>query len=176
MAESRLSWPTGRGNSFLLPGFEGKRRTPLLAIRTFCLACMGGNAQLVTECHSTTCRLYAYRAGAIEPGADRRLLRVIKAYCAGQCLTGEDPFGCTAGKEYLDLGACSLWPYRRGRNPARAGMGNVRNLKSSVAPHPHPVSRSRIDEKAPGHSPPEPSFLSPIPCPILPDSKEADHA
>lgn len=226
MAESRLSWPTDRGNSFLLPGFEGKRRTPLLAIRTFCLACMGGSAQLVAECPSTTCRLYAYRAGAIEPGADRRLLRVIKTYCAGQCLAGEDPVGCTAGKGYLDLGPCSLWPYRRGRNPhygderreklrrhaqeqyqlagrearfrpridgsdsdhspghlatheglsegeIRCGrLGETRrrspHLRQSEVPgrtfaHPEnlnaptavqdPVSRSRIDEKAPPHSP-----------------------
>jgi len=176
MAESRLSWPTGRGNSFLLPGFEGRRRTPLLAIRTFCLACMGGSAPLVMQCPSSTCRFHAYRCGTIAAGADRRLLRIIKAYCAESCLPVEDSAGCTAGKEYLDLGACSLWPYRRGRNPfysestrekrrrqgLRYGFGTVQN----------PVSRSRIDESDPGHSPghpdPEPSLLSPIPCPGTP--------
>jgi len=156
MAESRLSRLTDRGNSNFLPGFEGKRRTPLLAIRTFCLACMGGSAQLVAECPSTTCRLYAYRTGAIEPGADRRLLRVITAYCAGQCLPTEDPAGCTAGKEYLDLGPCSLWPYRRGRNPFFSEAARVKRreqgLRYGFGTVQDPVSRSRIDETPPAHS------------------------
>ena len=112
MAESRLSRPPGRHNPISLPGFEGKRRTPLLAIRAFCLACMGGSAQLVAECAASTCPFHGQRMGAIEPGADRRLVRVIKSYCACQCLVVEDQATCTAGKGYLDLSPCPCWPYR----------------------------------------------------------------
>lgn len=152
MAESRLSRPANRGNPSPLPGFEGKRRTPLLAIRAFCLACMGGSAQLVAECASTTCPFHGQRTGTIEPGASRRLLKVIKAYCAGQCLSQGDPVGCMAGRGYLDLSPCPCWPYRMGRNPAKAGLGRVENLGAFRKPHPQPVSRSRIDEKAPAHN------------------------
>jgi len=156
MAESRLSRPPSRGNPVPLPGFEGKRRTPLLAIRTFCLACMGGSAPLVAECSSPACPFHGQRMGAIEPGADRRLVRVIKSYCAGQCLAAEDPAGCTAGKEYLDLGPCSLWPYRRGRNPFFSEATRVKRreqgLRYGFGTVQDPVSRSRIDETPPAHS------------------------
>ena len=53
----------------VVPGFEGKRRTALESIRRFCLACMGGSAQLVAECASTTCTFHGYRMGVIEEGA-----------------------------------------------------------------------------------------------------------
>jgi len=155
MAESHLSRPPGRGNPIPLPGFEGKRRTPLLAIRAFCLACMGGSAPLVAECAASTCPFHGQRMGTIEPGADRRLVRVIKSYC-GQCLSAEDQAACTAGKGYLDLSPCPCWPYRTGRNPSRAGMGNRGNLGVFGKPHSQPVSRSRIDEATPAHSFPHP--------------------
>ncbi|QAZ69670.1 hypothetical protein [Solidesulfovibrio carbinolicus] len=55
--------------------------------------------------------------GVIEQGADRRLVRVITGYCREQCQPGEEPATCTAGKVFMDLEPCVLWPFRTGRNP-----------------------------------------------------------
>ncbi len=160
MAESRLSRPPSRGNPIPLPGFEGKRRTPLLAIRAFCVECMGGSAQLVAECAASTCPFHGQRMGTIDPGASRRLLKVIKSYCAGQCQSQEDPAGCSAGKGYLGLAPCPCWPYRLGRNPyfsekARAER-RERGLKYGFGAAQEPVSLSRIDETPPAHTFPHP--------------------
>lgn len=51
-----------------LEGYEGKRLTPLAAIRTVCRSCMGNSAQLVADCSSDACPLHPYRSGVIEPG------------------------------------------------------------------------------------------------------------
>lgn len=104
-------------NKPVIRGFEGKRRTALESIRRFCLACMGGIAPLVAECASTTCTFHGHRMGVIEQGADRRLVRVIAGYCREECQPGEDPAACTAGKVFMDLEPCVLWPFRTGRNP-----------------------------------------------------------
>lgn len=97
-------------------GFDGPRKTALESIRLFCLGCMGGARSLVADCPSSDCIFYPYRSGAIEPGASRRLLKVIKSYC-DICAPGGDVAGCTAGKNYLDLSPCPSWPYRMGRSP-----------------------------------------------------------
>jgi hypothetical protein len=99
-----------------VPGFDGPRKTALESIRSFCVGCMGGQHSLVTDCPTTDCAFYCYRYGAIEPGASRRLLRVVKGYCDG-CASGGDVAGCMAGKKYLDLSPCPIWPYRRGVSP-----------------------------------------------------------
>jgi len=99
-----------------VPGFDGPRKTALESIRLFCLGCMGGARSLVAECPSEDCIFYLYRSGAIEPGASRRLLKVIRSYCDA-CAPGGDVAGCTAGKIYLDLSPCPIWPFRSGRSP-----------------------------------------------------------
>jgi len=99
-----------------VPGFDGPRKTALESIRLFCVQCMGGSFALVAECPSVDCIFYPYRSGAIEPGASRRLLRVIRSYCDA-CAPGGDVAACTAGKNYLDLSPCPVWPYRMGRSP-----------------------------------------------------------
>jgi len=99
-----------------VPGYDGPRKTALESIRLFCVGCMGGSFALVAECPFTACIFYPYRMGAIEAGASRRLLKVIKSYCDG-CAPGGDVAGCTAGKIYLDLAPCPIWPYRRGVSP-----------------------------------------------------------
>ena len=100
----------------VVPGYDGERKTPLEAIRAHCVRCQGGSFALVSDCNSPACPFYAYRSGAISEGASRRLLRVIKSYCDA-CAPDGDAAGCTAGKCYLDLAACTLWPFRRGRSP-----------------------------------------------------------
>jgi len=99
-----------------VPGYDGPRKTALESIRLFCIGCMGGSFALVAECPSVDCIFYPYRSGAIEPGASRRLLRVIRSYCDG-CAPGGDVAGCTAGKVYLALAPCPVWPFRRGVSP-----------------------------------------------------------
>lgn len=99
-----------------VPGFDGERKTPLESIRACCVQCQGGSYALVSECTSPDCPFYQYRAGAIEEGASRRLLRVIKGYCAA-CAPDGDVAGCTAGCGYLSLSPCPLWPFRTGRSP-----------------------------------------------------------
>ena len=97
-------------------GFDGPRKTALESIRLFCVQCMGGQRNLVADCPSTGCIFFNYRMGEIADGASRRLLRVIRTYCGG-CAPGGDVAGCTAGKIYLALSPCPLWPFRAGSNP-----------------------------------------------------------
>lgn len=99
-----------------VPGFDGPRKTALESIRLFCIGCMGGSFALVTKCPSVNCAFHAYRSGAIEAGASRRLLKVIRSYCDG-CALGGDVAGCTAGRNFLDLTPCPIWPFRSGRSP-----------------------------------------------------------
>lgn len=96
-----------------VPGFEGKRLTPLRTIATFCRECFGGPAK---DCAATDCIFHPYRQGTIPEGASRQLVRVIKRYCEG-CLPKESPASCTACVEYRGLAPCACWPYRMGRNP-----------------------------------------------------------
>ena len=100
-----------------VPGYDGKRQTALESIRAFCVGCQGGQHSLVTACPSTACAFFPYRSGSIADKADRRLLRIIATYCREQCLPQEDPRDCTAGKMFLDLSPCPVWPFRTGRSP-----------------------------------------------------------
>ncbi len=96
-----------------VPGYAGKRRTPLQSMATFCRQCFGGPAG---ECPSRDCIFWPYRTGTISEGASRNLVQVIRQYCQG-CLAMENPAGCAAGGDYLGNPACPCWPYRLGRNP-----------------------------------------------------------
>jgi len=99
-----------------VPGYDGPRKTALESLRLFCIGCMCGSFSQVSDCPSVDCAFYLYRMGIIEDGASRRLLKVIKTYCDG-CAPGGDVAGCAAGKNYLDLVPCPVWPYRRGVSP-----------------------------------------------------------
>jgi len=105
-----------RNTKLAVPGFDGPRKTALESIRLFCIGCMGGKFSLVTDCPSVDCIFYPYRMGIIPDGASRRLLKVIKTCCDG-CAPGGDVAGCTAGRNFLDLTPCPIWPYRRGVSP-----------------------------------------------------------
>ncbi|WP_043599983.1 hypothetical protein [Solidesulfovibrio magneticus] len=103
-------------NKPAVPGFDGPRKTALESIRLHCVQCQGGSFALVADCSSKDCLFYPYRSGSIEPGASRRLLKVIRSYC-DTCAPGGNVAGCTAGRCYLDLSACPIWPFRSGRSP-----------------------------------------------------------
>jgi len=101
----------------VVAGFDGPRKTALGSIRNFCMQCMGGSHALVTDCPSISCIFFPYRSGVIKDGADRRLQRIIKQYCNEQCLQKENSKDCMAGKVYMDLEPCPLWPFRTVRSP-----------------------------------------------------------
>lgn len=142
--------------SATLGGYEGKRLTPLAAIRAICRSCMGNSSQLVADCVSDACPLHPYRSGVIEPGASRRLLRIIKTFCAS-CAADGDAAGCAAGRAHLDLLPCVLWPYRLGKSPfvsarvreKRRELGRKYGFGSAQ----EPVSAARIDDEVVGDSP-----------------------
>ena len=94
-----------------------KKFTPLQSIRKECLYCMGGSFKLVAECETITCGLWSYRTGRIEPGADRRLLRVIRQFCL-QCVGSAIEVRKCTGK-LLDGTICNLHPYRHGKRPKK---------------------------------------------------------
>lgn len=203
MAESRLSRPTSRGNPFPLPGFEGKRRTPLQAIRAKCLWCAGNSANEVRLCPVEGCALHEYRAGHRPETATLTPIKAIKAKCR-DCygLSWADVQDCP-GLGLAD-GPCPLHAYRLGKNPnistetreaMRQRAKDTRlaekrrrspHVGDAEAPgrtfthpedlntgnaHPHPVSRSRIDETAPAHTFPHPEHES---RPVV--GQEACHA
>lgn len=181
MAGHALSRARARGNPTSLPGYQGKRLTPLLAIQTFCRSCMGGNALMVGACASTTCKLHVYRCGSIAAGADRRLLRIIKSYCAENCLPLEDAAACIAGMDYLDHPACPLWPYRQGRNPFYSEVARDKRrrqaLERGLGQGYDGISSVRIDESDRAHSCGHPvtqaSLLTLLPRPVSPATESA---
>jgi hypothetical protein len=92
-----------------------KKLTPLQSIRKECVYCMGGSFDLVSNCNSDTCTLYPYRTGKIQEGADRRLLRIIRAFCL-ECVDGYSEVRKCDGK-MLDGHKCKFHPYRLGKRP-----------------------------------------------------------
>lgn len=103
-------------NKPALSGYDGPRKTALESIRSHCRQCMGDNLALIRECQTKGCALHSYRTGEIETGASRRLLKVIRSFC-DTCAAEGDVSGCTAGRVFLALPPCPLWPYRTGRSP-----------------------------------------------------------
>jgi len=99
-----------------VPGYDGPRKSALESIRLHCRQCMGDSLALIRDCVTTECAFHPYRSGEIPAGASRRLLKVIRSFCES-CAADGDVAGCTAGKSYLSLSPCPIWPFRSGRNP-----------------------------------------------------------
>ena len=94
------------------------KRSPLEAIRVFCIECQGGSFQSVTECADTACAFHPYRHGtALEKGRHSPL-RACRAYCFENCLpgAGADAVKDCGGDTAL-LGPCPVFPFRMGKNP-----------------------------------------------------------
>lgn len=94
-----------------------KKLTPLQSIRKECLYCMGGSFKLVNDCETITCALWPYRAGVIQSGADRRLLRIIRAFCL-ECVEGYAEVKNCTGK-MIDGHKCNFHHYRLGKRPKK---------------------------------------------------------
>ena len=121
--------------------YPGKRRSPLKAIRAFCVWCCGGSAPEVQLCPSASCAFYPYRMGTIPPGASRGLMKAFKARCL-ECAADHDPANCDAFQKYEIHPPCPVWPYRLGKNP-NIGMeqreklrGHGKRLMNFASPRP----------------------------------------
>lgn len=100
--------------------------TPQSAVRAFCHSCVG-SGQAIPTCggdkmirqgdKDNVCFLYPYRLGK-----GRVKLKAIKLHCR-ECWGGkyQDVLECNKPD-------CALYDYRLGRNPKRAGMGNIANI------------------------------------------------
>ena len=103
--------------------------TPGHAIHSFCVQCAGspfevkdcgGDKCLNGGCDKNgVCWFYRHRLGK-----DRPSVKLIRRYCLW-CQGGSSELvkNCIEGQNHNGVEACSLFPYRQGRNPKRAGMG-----------------------------------------------------
>lgn len=94
------------------------RRSPLQAIRVFCVQCQGGSAQGVTECTDNICPFYAYRFGIPPQDKKHQPMKAIKQFCLINCQVEagrQEVVHCQGDKAML--GPCPVFPFRLGRNP-----------------------------------------------------------
>ena len=94
------------------------KRTPLEAIRAFCVECMGGSFQGVTECADKACPFYPYRHGTPLAKGRHSPVRACRVYCFENCLPGSGPEAVKdCGGDTALLGPCPVFPFRMGKNP-----------------------------------------------------------
>ncbi len=117
-----------------------QKTTPGHAIRAFCLSCCGGIFGEVRSCDGGgsepiyhACLFHRYRMGRGRPSV--KTIRKFCLYCMGDIpsLVRE----CTTTD-------CNCYPYRMGKNPARAGMGSKdADWLRSINPTKDEVSRGK---------------------------------
>ena len=103
------------------------KRTPLEAIRVFCVECQGGSFQGVSECGDTACPFHLYRHGSALAKGKHAPVRACRAYCFTYCLldSGADAVRDCGGNTAL-LGPCPVFPFRMGKNPNRRALSPER--------------------------------------------------
>jgi hypothetical protein len=125
-----------------------KAQSPLIAVRRHCVCCWSDSAHEVAPCPAQRCPLWMMRAGrrpdampaqarypAERPMPDNlTTLAAIKRRCM-DCAGGSAIWakGCTSHD-------CDLWPFRMGKNPNRAGIGNPGHFAGKT-PTQGPVGR-----------------------------------
>ena len=94
------------------------KRSPLAAIRRFCIQCQGDSFLAVTECNDTTCPFHEYRHGvALEKGRHSPT-KACRSFCHEQCQAGAGTEEVrTCGGDTAFLGPCPVFPFRMGTNP-----------------------------------------------------------
>lgn len=96
------------------------RHTPLEAIRLFCVECMGGSFQGVSECNDRACPFHDYRHGKSLMAGLLAPVRACRKYCLEYCLPEGGPDGVKdCGGDTALLGPCPVFPFRMGKNPNR---------------------------------------------------------
>lgn len=94
-----------------------KRRSPLQAIRAFCLECEG-SFDNVKNCLYPGCPFYAYRHGTRPEGQPHQPLKTIKTYCFEECQCGSSSYEVlTCQGDLAAIGPCPVFPFRMGKNP-----------------------------------------------------------
>jgi len=104
--------------------------TPLQAIRKVCVACVGSpygaNDCGGDEClggqddENGVCYFFSFRLGRGRPS-----VKTIRKFCL-ECMGGSSKLVAECKSD------CPLHPYRFGKNPKRAGMGQILNLKATL--------------------------------------------
>jgi hypothetical protein len=96
------------------------KRSPLKAIRVFCVECQGDSFQGVSECADTACPFREYRSGKALEAGQHRPLGAVRRYCHEYCQAGAgraEVLSCQGDKP-LDGGpGCPVFPFRLGKNP-----------------------------------------------------------
>ena len=90
---------------------------------------------MVGDCKSSACGLHPYRTGKIDPGADRRLLKIIRKFCLS-CVGSSDEVKKCTGK-MLDGTVCILHQYRIGKRPQKHEQQASYALKTNDLPMMH---------------------------------------
>lgn len=118
---------------------EPKDRTPLNAIRTYCVGCVGGVYKDIQECggHGKNkdfeyCHFYPYRLGRGRPSV--KTIRKFCLNCMGK--SASMVFECTTF-------ACPVYAYRMGKNPNYSGPGNPK--VGTAALKAYRISKNRGD-------------------------------
>jgi len=101
-----------------------EKLTPNESVKAVCRNCLGNRIlteELIKNCegNSIGCVLYPYRFGK------RVSVKILQRYCYHDCMA------CNMNRNYVrdcTTSDCAAHPYRFGRNPARKGMGDARNL------------------------------------------------
>ena len=105
--------------------------TPLEAIRKICVACVGSPYE-VKDCggdacldsqgdEQGVCHFFPFRLGRGRPS-----VKLIRKFCL-ECMDGSMKLVAECQSD------CPLHPYRFGKNPKRAEMVNISNLRSGVS-------------------------------------------
>ena len=95
-----------------------KIRSPLKAIRVFCIECQGDSFHAVVECRDTACQFYAYRKGAPPARQPHKPMKAIKTHCFDNCQAGtgyQEVLHCRGDTAFA--GSCPVFPFRLGVNP-----------------------------------------------------------
>jgi len=98
-------------------------RSPLKAIRQYCLWCCNEEVLEVRLCPVQDCSLYLLRFGRKPKGLKKSTLKAIKERCLN-C----SGFEKKQVRECPFL-ECPLYPYRFGKNPKRKSIGGKKGYK-----------------------------------------------
>ena len=103
------------------------KRSPLAAIRVFCVQCQGDSSQTVTGCIDVACPFHSYRHGSALEKGRHSPVRACRGYCKTNCLpeANKEEIRDCGGNTAL-LGPCSVFPFRMGKNPNRKPLSEKR--------------------------------------------------
>lgn len=112
-------------------------KSPLKTIRAFCVFCVGGHRNEVATCDGDSkipgfmsCPFHPFRLGRGRPA-----VKIMRKFCL-QCQGGSYIF-----VKECETEDCQIYPYRFGKNPARAGKGQSAAQMASLRSKKQAVSK-----------------------------------